>query len=162
MRFLAVVLAGSLFLLGATIRTPLEHLDEDPVHTLHVGGGFDRVRITGDALRVDSGKPIEFGTATSAIEGDSSSVWVRTWDDHDPGTERVGLIADHNGISGVGVFDAINTPLVRPWGPEPQDTIRGVCHFIIRWGGGGREFWVRVEDDSGVEREAFLGYLTTY
>jgi hypothetical protein len=157
MKLALVVLFAFLAMGAASFFTPLEHVQEGMQDILRVGTNYDRVRIVAPALRIDSGSRISFGQRESHIAGDSSSIWVSTWDGHTLGSQRVGMIADHDGISGIGVFDAHHSPLNQPLGPSANDTIRGLAHFTMRMGKSGLEFWVAYEDDSGVEREAFLG-----
>ena len=85
--------------------------------------------------RIASGVGMEFGHSDSSIQGDSGTIWIKTRDDIIDGTERIGLISDHDGFSGVGVFDSINNwelwQSERPDGPEAGDTIAGVAHFFM-------------------------------
>ena len=116
-----------------------------------------------------NGMPIEFGHSDSTIQGDSGTIWIKTRNSINNGTQRIGLVSDHDGFSGVGVFDSVNNWRLwnseRPNGPEYGDTIPGIAHFFMRQGSGRDdhpEFWVKYEDDVGFEREAKLGVLNPY
>jgi len=145
------------FLLGASV----------PAYWLDIGPGESTKIRFNLPTRIASGVGMEFGHSDSSIQGDSGTIWIKTRDSINNGTQRIGLISDHDGFSGVGVFDSINNWQLwsseRPNGPEAGDTIPGVAHFFMLAGPNPTdppEFWVAYQDDAGVERRAKLGVFT--
>ena len=167
MKLLAVLLVSFLLLAASSVQVPFDFIEN---YWLRVGvSGAEKIHMK-LPVRLDSshnGGRIEFGNSTSSIEGDSGSVWVRLRDGVDSSVTRIGLIADHDGFSGVGVFDAINNWRLwaseRPDGPLAGDTIPGIAHFFMLESNKPNsppELWVAYEDDAGVERRGRVAKLT--
>lgn len=120
----AFLFCCSFFLLGASYSSYWYDVGDPMANT--------KIRLT-LPTRINN-MPIEFSNSDSIMEGDSGSIWIATRDGNQSGTQRKGLQVDHDGHTGLGVFDAANNWKLwaseRPDGPNSGDTLKGMVIFF--------------------------------